>query len=431
MERANLDPRLHLLQEADIRGKTVLVRVDHNVVKKGKIKDPYRIDVTFPTLYTTVEKGGRPVLMTHIGRPKDKKTGKIKCIDDESVGPIVRYLEQKLGVGIYVPDFPIDPDKGIVELGSIDTALEDLKQNKIGMIYLPNTRWFQGEQAKGPERDSFTRWLASLADVFVNDAFGSWQAHASTYDIAKSLPSCAGLLLQKEIAYLKDVLEPQRPYLAVIAGAKYDTKIGPLKAMYEKADHLVLGGLLYNTYLSAKYGAMIESVTEEDRRLASDLVSMDEKEKKIIQTPYLVESDIAGSKEEGKYRTIKVDDLKETKKLQYLLDVDPMSLQQKDLKDAILSARTIFVNAVMGLMPHFFEGSQALYRLVMSNSTAKKLFGGGDTLQELRNLCPGDYLAGLDDPLTYYFTGGGSVLAAIQEGSPYKLKPVEALMESP
>jgi phosphoglycerate kinase len=429
METANLDPRLRLLQQADIRGKTVLVRVDHNVVKKGKIKDPYRIDVTFPTLYTIVEMGGRPVLMTHVGRPKDKKTGKIKCSEDESVGPIARYLEQKLGVKVHVPDFPIDPDKGIVEPGPIGGILDALKQNKIGMLYLPNTRWFQGEQAKSTEREPFTRWLASLAHVFVNDAFGSWQAHASTYDIARSLPSFAGLLLQKEIAHLKDVLEPERPYVAVIAGAKYDTKIGPLKVLYEKADHLVLGGLLYNTYLSAKYGAMIEGVTEEDKKLASDLVGMDEKEKKIIQTPGLVESDVAGSKQEGKFRTIKLDALKEQKKLQYLLDVDPASMQEKELKEAILSARTVFVNAVMGLMPHFFEGSQALYRLVMSNSGAKKLFGGGDTLQELRNLCPGDYLAGLDDPLTYYFTGGGSVLTAIEEGSPYKLKPVEALME--
>jgi phosphoglycerate kinase len=430
METANLDPRLPLLQEADIRGKRVLVRVDHNVVKKGEIKDPYRIDVTFPTLYTILEKGGRPVLMTHIGRPKDKKTGKIKCSEDESVGPIVRYLGKKLGIKIHVPDFPIDPSKGIVNLLPINKSLEDLKQNKIGMVYLPNTRWFQGEEAKGTEKDSFTRWLASLADIFVNDAFGSWQAHASTYDIAKSLPSSAGLLLQKEIAHLKDVLEPKRPYLAVIGGAKYDTKIGPLKALYDKADHLVLGGVLYNTYISAKYSATIEGVAEEDRRLAMDLVSMDEKEKKIIQVPQLVESDVEGSKEEGKYRTIRVDDLKEKKKSQYLLDVDPASIQQKELKEAILSARTIFVNAVMGLMPHFFEGSQALYRLVMSNSTAIKLFGGGDTLQELRNLCPGDYLTGLDDPLTYYFTGGGSILTAIEKGSPYKLKPVEALMES-
>jgi len=429
METGSLDPRLRLFRQADMKEKVVLVRVDHNVVKKGKINDPYRIDVTFPTLYAIAEKGGRPILMTHVGRPKDKKTGKIKCSDQESVMPIVRHLEKKLGVKIQVPEFQIDPDNGIVRLPELASELNDLKQGKIGMIYLPNTRWFQGEQAKGAEREGFTRWLAGLADVFVNDAFGSWQAHASTFDIAKALPSYAGALMEKEIAHLKDVLEPDRPFLAVIAGAKYDTKIGPLKALYEKADRLMLGGLLYNTYLAAKHGVSIEGVTREDKDLAMDLVRLDGRENKIIRMPYLVESDVLEGKMEGKHRRVNVEDFIDGKEIRYLLDVDPMSLEKEDVREAVLSARTIFVNAVMGLMPHFFEGSQALYRLIASNRTAKRLFGGGDTLQEFRNLCPGDYLAGLDDPRTYYFTGGGSVLTAIEQGSPYDLKPVAALME--
>ena len=119
---------------------------------------------------------------------------------------------------------------------------------------------------------------------------------------------------------------------------------------------------------------------------------------------------------------------KEGKTVRYLLDVDPRSFEETAVKDAIQSAKTIFVNAVMGLMPSFFEGSQALYRLIAKNESGMKLFGGGDTLQELKNLCPGIYLEGLDAPETYYFTGGGSVLAAIEKGSPYRLQPVEALM---
>jgi phosphoglycerate kinase len=429
METVGPDPRLRLFHQTDMKGKVVLVRVDHNVVKKGKIIDPYRIDATFPTLYAIAEKGGRPVLMTHVGRPKDKKTGMIKCSDSDAVQPIVRYLEQKLGVRIRVPHLPADPEKGIVELPSIAGLLEDLKKGKIGMIYLPNTRWFQGEESKNSEREAFTRWLARLADLFVNDAFGSWQAHASTFDVAKALPSFAGALLQKEIGHLKDVLEPDRPFLAVIAGAKYDTKIGPLKALYEKADHLILGGLIYNAYLAAKHGASIEGVAKEDRELAMDLVRLDGKQNKIIQMPHLVESDVLEGKLQGKYRTVNVENFGDGREVRYVLDVDPMSLQKEEVREAVLSARTIFVNAVMGLMPHFFEGSQALYRLIASNKTANKLFGGGDTLQEFRNLCPGDYLAGLEDPHTYYFTGGGSVLTAIEQGSPYNLKPVEALME--
>jgi phosphoglycerate kinase len=429
METTGPDPRLRVFQQADMKGRVVLVRVDHNVVKKGGIKDPYRIEATFPTLYAIAEKGGRPVLMTHVGRPKDKKTGKITCSDGDSVRPIVQYLEQKLGIPIQVPDLPADPEKGIVELPSIAGPLNDLKQGKLGMIYLPNTRWFQGEESKSSEREAFTGWLARLADLYVNDAFGSWQAHASTFDIAEALPSFAGALLQKEIAHLKDVLEPERPYLAVIAGAKFDTKIGPVKALHEKADRLILGGLLYNTYLSAKFGVTVEGVSKEDRDLAVDLVRLDGKQNKIIQMPYVVESDVLEGKVEGKHRTLKVAGFGEGNAARYLLDVDPTSLQAEAVREVVLSAKTIFVNAVMGLMPHFFEGSQALYRLIASNRTAKKLFGGGDTLQELKNLCPGDYLAGLDDPRTYYFTGGGSVLTAIEQGSPYKIKPVAALME--
>ena len=430
MKTENLDSRLRLMQDADMKGKVVLVRVDHNVVKKGKIKDPYRIDATFKTLYGIAEKGGRPILMTHVGRPKDKKTGAITCKEDESVKPIVRYLEQKLPIQINTPEFPVDPEKGILHLDeSIKPAISDLKAGKIGMIYLPNTRWFQGEQSKGPEKGDFVRELADLADLFVNDAFGSWQAHASTYDIAKKLPSYAGVLIQKEIVNLSRVLHPQKPFVGVIAGAKYDTKIGPIKALYNEVDHLILGGLLYNTFLSSKYDVDIEGVSMEDVALARDLVEMDNKKEKIVEMPNLVESETLDGRIEGQYKIFKIEDCKKGEHFGYLLDIHPKSLEDKRVKDVIQSAKTIFVNAVMGLMPYFFEGSQTLYNLIASNKSALKLFGGGDTLQELKNLCPGVYMSGLDDPDTYYFTGGGSVLTAIEQGTPYQLKPIEALLD--
>jgi phosphoglycerate kinase len=430
MEIEGLDPRLRVLQQADMKDKVVLLRVDHNVVKKGQIKDPYRIDATLGTLYAIAEKGGRPILMTHVGRPRDKKTGKIKCLEDQSVRPIVQYLKRKLAISIHLPEFPIDPENGIMHLdASIRPAIEDLKERRIGMIYLPNMRWFQGEQSKGPERDSLTRELAQLADLFVNDAFGSWQAHVSTYDIATKLPSYAGVLLQKEIVNVHRVLNPKRPFVGIIAGAKYDTKIGPLTALYQQVDHLILGGVILNTFLSAKYGVEIEGVSEEDRALATVLVEMDKKGKKILGLPYLVESDNIDGKIEGQYRTVDIRAFEERKKFGYILDIDPKSFQEEKVKGLIGSAKTIFTNAVMGLMPLFYEGSQALYALIASNGTALKLFGGGDTLEALKNLCPATYLSGADAPDTYYFTGGGSVLAAIEQGSPYYLKPIDALLE--
>ena len=430
MENKELDSRLRLFQQADMKGKVVLVRVDHNVVKNGIIKDPYRIESTLGTLYAIAEKGGRAILMTHVGRPRDKKSGKITCREGESVRPIAQYLEEKLPIKIHVQEFPVDSENGIMHLDeTIESSIEDLKKGRVGLVYLPNSRWFRGEQAEGPERDIFARELAAVADLYVNDAFGSYRAHVSTYDVAKLLPAYAGALLQKELKNLHRVLDPKRPFIAVIAGAKYDTKIGPLKALYNKVDNLILGGLMYNTFLSAKYGVEIAGVSQEDRALAMELVELDRKESKILELPYLVESDTTEGKNEGQYRTVKIDDFKEGKTFKYLLDIDPRSLEEPNVKDAINSAKTIFVNAVMGLMPSFFQGSQAMYRLIANNSSALKLFGGGDTLQELKNLCPGIYMAGLDAPETYYFTGGGSVLAAIEQGSPYRLKPVEALME--
>jgi phosphoglycerate kinase len=430
MEKGELDPRLRVVQNAEMQGKVVLLRVDHNVVKKGKIKDPYRIEATFGTLYLIAARGGRPILMTHIGRPRDKKTGKIVCQEEQSVGPIVKYLEQKLPIKIHAQEFPIDPEKGILHIdSSMRQHISDLKAGKLGMIYLPNSRWFQGEQSKGPEKEALANELASLADIFVNDAFGSWRPHASTYDIATRLPSFAGTLLQREIGSLHRVFNPERPFVAVVAGAKYDTKIGPLKSLYERVDYLILGGIMYNAFLSAKYGTRIAGVSEEDRSLAMELVEVDRKKGKVLEMPRLVESDTIDRRIEGRYRSIWGEELKEGKEIKYILDIDPQSLEEKRVKEVIGSARTIFVNAVMGLMPMFFEGSQALYRLIGSNVSAWKLFAGGDTLQELRNLCPKIYLAGLDDPGTYYFTGGGSVLTAIEEGSPYHLRPVEVLMD--
>jgi phosphoglycerate kinase len=422
---------LPLIQDADLDGKVVLVRFDHNVVKGGEIRDPYRIDRTIGTLFHIVERGGRPIMMTHVGRPKDKKTGTITCRTEESVEPIVRYLEQKLHTKLYVPKIPPDPARGIIGIDtSINLAVRELKERKIGGIYLPNSRWFLGEEAEGELRERFALQLAGLADIYVNDAFGSWQPHASTYDITRHLPSYAGFLLQQEITHLEGVMRPERPFLAVVAGSKYDTKIKPLTALYEKVDRLVLGGVIYNTYLCAKYGVRIKGVTDEDRALAQELVEKDRVQKKIVELPFVVESDTIDGRVEGKYRTISLHDFKAGDSYGYILDIDPRSFEEKTVADAIGTAKTIFVNAVMGFTPHFSSGSQALDNTIDLNRDAMKMYGGGDTLQEFKNLLPGLYLSVMDNASYYFFTGGGTVLTAIEHGSPYSLKPVQALIES-
>jgi phosphoglycerate kinase len=367
--------------------------------------------------------------MTHVGRPRDKKTGHIAVSDKTSIGPIVDYLERKLHTSFAVPEFHVDPEHGIEQIDtSVNWHIRDLRERRIGGIYLPNTRWFAGEESRGPERDALAHQLAGLADVFVNDAFGSWQPHASTVEVTRYLPSFAGFLLQKELVNLRQVLEPKRPFVAVVAGAKYDTKIGPLNEIYRKVDHLILGGVIYNTFLCAKYGVRIKGVGETDIAAAQALVRQDESAGKVIELPVLVESDVFPERVEGKHRQIKINEFSEGRTYGYVLDVAAESFDTPAVADAIGSAQTIFVNAVMGLTPHFCDGSQKLDRTIDGNRTAMKFYGGGDTLQEFKSLSPGLYLAAMDSAQYYFFTGGGTVLKAIEESTPYGLEPVDALM---
>lgn len=420
---------IRCLQDADLRGKIVLVRVDHNVVKKGKIYDPYRIDATFGTLYYINAKGGKIILMTHVGRPKNKKEGTISLNDDTSVMPIVEYLRNKLHINVQVPEFTPHGDKGYLSIEtSVNHMIRDLKEDKIDAIYLPNTRWFAGEEAKGEEATRFANQLAGLADIFVNDAFGSWQPHASTVGVNKYLPSYAGFLMQKELTNLERIYSPEKPFVAVVAGSKFDTKIDSLYALLEKADYLVLGGVIYNAYLCAKYGLHIQGIGEEDLEPARKFVEFAKKYSgKLVELPYIVESDTLNGKIEGKHRTHNIKDLKRGQKLNYILDVAHESFQDPGVIDVFHKSKTIFVNAVMGFTPHFSEGTVALDQLIDESPDSVKLYGGGDTMQELKRLLPGLYIVALDSPRYYIFTGGGAVLKAIQEGSYKGIEPIKAL----
>ncbi|MEI6823412.1 MAG: phosphoglycerate kinase [Bacteroidota bacterium] len=418
-----------LLQDADLKNKIVLVRVDHNVVKKGIIVDPYRIDMTIGTLFHIVAKGGKIILMTHVGRPKDKKTGEIKIDANSSVKPIVEYIEKKLNIKFGTPEFQQFENKGYAEVGdSLKQSIEELKAGKVDAIYLPNTRWFTGEEAKGEGADKFASQLASFADVYVNDAFGSWQAHASTVAITKYLPSYAGFLMQKELENLDRIFTPKTPLLSIVAGSKFDTKIDSLNALIKTSDYLVLGGVIYNAYLCAKYGIQISGIEADDLEHATKFVEYSKQfPGKLIELPYIIESDVIEGSFEGKTRVHYIKDLKPGTKLNFVLDVAAKSFEVPEVKDVFMKANTIFINAVMGYTPYFNEGTIAMDKLIDSNKNASKLYGGGDTLQELKTLLPGIYMVAIDDPKYYMFTGGGAVLKAIEGGNYYGLEPVKAL----
>jgi len=288
--------------------------------------------------------------MTHVVRHKDKKTGAININEDTSVQPIVDYLQSKLHITVGVPEFHQYESKGYIGIEtSVNHAIKELKENKIDCIYLPNTRWFAGEEAKGEEGERFAYQLAGLADIFVNDAFGSWQPHASTVSVTKYLPSYAGFLMQKELQNLDRIYKPERPFVAVVAGAKFDTKIDSLNALLKVADQLVLGGVIYNAYLCAKYGFEIKGIEAEDMEHAKAFVEFAKKYPgKLIELPYIIESDVMEGRIEGQYRRLDIRKIKTGTKLNYILDVAKESFLEKSVLDVFHKAKTIFVNAVMG-----------------------------------------------------------------------------------
>ena len=423
--------KLSIIQDADLSDKIVLFRVDHNVVKNGEIEDPYRVDSTFETINYILKNGGKPILMTHVGRPKDKKTGIITIKDKTSVLPIVEYLKEKLKLRIEIPIFLAKDDYGIeINAAEIKPYIDKLKNNEIDILYLPNIRWFKGEEVKESEMEVFASKLAALADIYVNDAFGSWQANTSTTGINRYLPSYAGFLMQKEINNLDKIFNAETPFLAVVAGSKFDTKLKPLYALIQKADKLVLGGVLYNAYLCAKYGISIQGVDNEDVVLAKQFVDFTEQyPNKIVELPYIVESDILEEKIDGKYRNVCVKDLKAGDKLNFVLDAAIQSFEDEYVRKVFLSAKTIFINAVMGFTPNFREGTIALDILISENKEAMKLFGGGDTNMEFKKLLPDKYSAALNDESFYLFTGGGAVLNAIEENTAFGIEPIKKLLK--
>lgn len=422
-----MDVNIAGIQEADLTGKIVLVRVDHNVLKNGEIRDPDRINRTIGTLYNIVEQGGRLILMTHVGRPRDAETKTIVKRQQESVKDIVKYIQNRLYTNFVIPE--MEAEAGIDNIySSINLLIKDLKKHRIGGIYLPNIRWFKGEE-DATKSTAFCKQLAGLADVYVNDAFASWQNHSSTYGITKYLPSYAGHLMQHEIENTKKILTPKKPFVAVIGGFKFSTKLKSLASILKNVDYLILGGHIYNIYLAAKYGFKIAGVDENQIEVAKGFIdNVGENQKKIIEIPYLLEVEDFYSKPETK--EIDIRELKKGDKIGYIYDVSPNFVRLQEIRDVILSAKTIFVNAVMGLSPYYLKGSMALYTLVDQNKDALKLYGGGDTNQEFKLNLPSVFRRAFDDDKYYFFTGGGTLLKVLETGSILGLKPVKALEES-
>jgi len=429
--------RIPLITDASLSGKLVLIRSDHNVVKKGKIKDPFKIERSRKTIDYVLKNGGYPIIMSHFGRPRNKKTGKMTILPEENAGPVIKYIGDKWGLKakLVEVDTTNASDAGIEGLPqSVNQTIQDLRDGKIQAIYLPNTRWFRGEENTGEPRDRLARELAGLVGedgIYVYDAFGSWQPHASTFDVMKHIPSYTGFLVQEEVEKLALVTNPKKPFLAVVAGKKIDTKIGPIRILRGLADYLILGGLPYNALLCAKYGVSINGVGKEELATARQLLKEDQGQDRILFPRYVVESDVEDGREKGGFREIDVTTLKKGQKLNFIYDVAMKSFEDERIREAIEKAGTIFVNAVMGYDKVGYEdGTRALLELMAANTHANQFFGGGDTLGTLQKLTPKFHERALKDDKITLFTGGGTILKSIEEGGPYKLPTIKALIEN-
>jgi phosphoglycerate kinase len=372
------------VRDLDVGDKRVLVRVDFNVpVKGGEVTDDTRIRRALPTIRYLLSEGGRPILISHLGRPKGEP-------DPEYVmDPVATRLGELLGEPVEKLDAAVGPEVG--------EALRDW--NGRGVVLLENSRFYPGETKNDP---GFADQLAALADLYVDDAFGAaHRAHATTVGVAQRLPAAAGLLLEEEIDYLDTVLEdPERPFVAILGGAKVSDKLGVIESLLGTADSLLVGGAMCFTFFEALGYEIGDSLVEDDY-LEEAKRLMDEAGDRLVLPVDVV---VADAMEEGaESQTVPVDGIPTGK---MGLDIGPETV---DLFEKHISgASTIFWNGPMGVfeIDAFARGTEGVARAV-ADSGATSVVGGGDSVAAVNKL-------GLEGEMSHISTGGGASLEYVE-----------------
>lgn len=375
------------LKDIVVMGKKVFVRVDYNVpMKDGVITNDNRIRATLPTLEYLLAQNAALVLASHLGRPKGAP------VPEFTLAPVAKRLSELLGKEVlFAPDC----------VGEEAAAMaKALKPGQI--LLLENLRYHKEEEKNDPE---FSRQLASLAEVAVNDAFGvSHRAHASVEGITKYIPTVAGFLLEKEILFLgQAVNNPVRPFVAIIGGAKVSDKIGVIENLLTKVDRLIIGGGMANTFLAAKGFATGKSLVEEDKLdLARELMVKAKNAGKELLLP--VDVTIADRfAADAANRVVAADAIEGD---WMALDIGPVT--SKAYAEALKDAKTVVWNGPMGVfeMDVFAKGTEAVAKAVAA-SGAKSIVGGGDSIAALEKL-------GLAREITHISTGGGASLEFLE-----------------
>lgn len=389
------------IKDIDVRGKRVLVRVDFNVpLAEGAVTDDTRVRAALPTVRYLIDHGARVILMSHLGRPAGEPDLQY------SLRPVRRVLQRLIGRNV-----AFSPD-------AVGEEAQDAVDRMIDgeILMLENVRFYPGEKQNDPE---FSKQLASLADIYVNDAFGAaHRAHASTAGVAAFLPAYAGLLLAREIETLTGMLaNPERPFVAILGGSKVSDKFGVIGRLIDCVDTLLIGGGMAFTFLVAKGLEVGDSIVETDWiEPAKEMLANAESKgvDLVLPTDFVIAAEIA---EDAETRIAGREEIPPGMKG---LDIGPSSVEL--FKGEVARAKTIFWNGPMGVfeMTPFETGTKEVAIAVGRNNRAASIIGGGDSVAALKKF-------GLEDRVTFVSTGGGASMKLLEGAS---LPGLEALLDA-
>ncbi|HEX2989465.1 MAG TPA: phosphoglycerate kinase [Anaerolineales bacterium] len=384
------------VKDIDLKGKRVFMRVDFNVpMADGKVTDDKRIKASLPTIQYVLEQGASLILASHLGRPKSGPDPEF------SLRAAAEVLSSHLGVPVRMAPATVGPE--------VEAMAKELKPGDV--LMLENTRFHKGEEKNDLE---LAKQMAALADVYVNDAFGSaHRAHSSTEGIARFLPAVSGFLMEQELEYLgRAVGNPEHPYIAILGGAKISDKIQVVETLLSRADKLIIGGGMANTFLAAKGLTMQDSLVEEDALEPARSILEKSGDKLILPVDAVIADKFDA---EANTQVVDVDKIPAGWRM---MDVGPKTIEM--YKRELEGAKLIVWNGPVGVfeMPKFAEGTFALARL-LAESGATTVIGGGDSASAVKK-------SGVAKQMTHVSTGGGASLEFL-EGK--ELPGVAALMD--
>lgn len=376
------------VRDIDVKGKRVLVRVDFNVPLDAErnITDDTRIRAALPTVKYLLERGARVILASHLGRPKGQRK------EEFNLAPVARRLEELLGQPVEKLDDCVGPQ--------VEARVRAMKDGDV--ILLENLRFHQEEEAND---EGFAKSLASLADTYVNDAFGAaHRAHASTAGVAGFVPGVAGFLMEKEIEVMgKALFAPERPFVAILGGAKVKDKVGVISNLIEKVDSLIVGGGMAYTFLKAKGLEIGKSIVDEEKL---DLARQLMEKAKAKGVKFLLPVDVVVADRFAEDADVKVVEVSEIPSDWQALDIGPKTTEA--FAREIAEAKTVVWNGPMGVfeMKPFAEGTRGVAK-ALADSGAVTIVGGGDSAAAILEM-------GFADKMTHVSTGGGASLEFLE-----------------